>query len=560
VAEFQPVPFRIRIGVTGHRKLNDEAAVSALVKKAIDTRIEELYAETSRELLERVRKAGTTPIAYAVVSPLAEGADRVVARAVLNCRNYRDTRLDAVLPLVVEDYLEDFKIDNSKTEFHKLLTRCRRPIILRSVRIATEAQSADEAKLLRNLAYERVGRYVVDHCDVLIAIWDGEESRGRGGTAEIIKYAEEQGRPVIRIWREQCTIHAPGNGLDASALEGVDRFNRLKVSDQTRATYLANLERDYFEEPKTAKDVPDEARQIVRKYLFPYYVQASLPAKENRDRFHRAGRFIYLLSAAAVACVALAVLAERFSRELFAAEFITLGAAWYFLRKSPGWHIAWMENRFLTERIRCGIFMALSGVDTAPIEVLPFMGGTHTVNDWMVRVFDEIWNRLPPLQGCSAGQCLAINKYIGEAWLGEQIRYHTGKQEKEGKLRRRLERAGHILLPVTMAAALFHIAWGALPASVQDVHRLHEGLTFLAILFPAVAGALAGLQAQREHLRLEKRSGNMKPQLENLRLRLASATEPPTLERLLHEVDEIMLRETQDWLMLMRYVGIKGAG
>jgi hypothetical protein len=216
-----------------------------------------------------------------------------------------------------------------------------------------------------------------------------------------------------------------------------------------------------------------------------------------------------------------------------------------------------MENRFLTERIRSGIFMALSGVDTTPIEVLPFMGGTHTVNDWMVRVFDEIWNRLPPLQGCSAGQCLAINKYIGEVWLGEQIEFHAGKQKRERKLRRRMERVGHILLPVTMAAALVHIAWGILPAAVQDVHELHQLLTFLAILFPAVAGALAGLQAQREHLRLEKRSGNMKPQLENLRRRLASATEPATLERLLHEVDEVMLRETQDWLMLMRFVEIK---
>ena len=49
----------------------------------------------------------------------------------------------------------------------------------------------------------------------------------------------------------------------------------------------------------------------------------------------------------------------------------------------------------------------------------------------------------------------------------------------------------------------------------------------------------------------------MKPQLENLRLRLSSATEPAILERLLHEVDEVMLRETQDWLMLMRYVEIK---
>jgi hypothetical protein len=39
-------------------------------------------------------------------------------------------------------------------------------------------------------------------------------------------------------------------------LEGVDRFNRLQISERTRVFYLRNLERDYFEKPATAKDVP----------------------------------------------------------------------------------------------------------------------------------------------------------------------------------------------------------------------------------------------------------------------------------------------------------------
>jgi len=34
---------------------------------------------------------------------------------------------------------------------------------------------------------------------------------------------------------------------------------------------------------------------------------------------------------------------------------------------------------------------------------------------------------------------------------------------------------------------------------------------------------------------------------------------PERFEGLLQQVDEIMLRETQDWLMLMRYVEIKAS-
>jgi len=51
----------------------------------------------------------------------------------------------------------------------------------------------------------------------------------------------------------------------------------------------------------------------------------------------------------------------------------------------------------------------------------------------------------------------------------------------------------------------------------------------------------------------------MGPQLERLNEQMASAADPARFESLLQQVDEIMLRETQDWLMLMRYVEIKAS-
>lgn len=550
----EPIPYRIRIGVTGHRKLSDEVATEAVVKKAIDSLLESLFSVSSAEVIRRVRQQKITPIAYSIVSPLAEGADRVVARAVLS---YEGARLDAVLPLAVDDYLEDFDTEASREEFSNLLARCRRPVRLRTIRIDGEARNPDEAKTLRKAAYESGGHYVVNHCDVLIAIWDGEESRGRGGTAEIVDYAGSQGRPVIVVWNGQYRTYKPGHGLDASALDEVDQFNRLALTPEQRSVYMRALRHEYFEKPVTAKEVPEQTHQLVQTYLFPYYVQASMPAKVNRDRYRQAGRLIFFFSALAVGCVALAVLVEPLSVWCFVLEFVLLGAVWYALRRSHAWHQNWMENRFLAERIRCGIFMALCGVDTAPIDVLPFMGPAHSVNDWMVRVFDEIWNRLPPLPGCNAGYCQVLSEYIREAWIGRQLGYHRDKRDGERKSRLRLERIGHVILPVTMAAALVHIFWNVLPASVQEQHGLHQMMTFIALFFPAVAAALAGMQAQHEHLRLEKRSENMKPQLEYLNRRLASASDPSTLEMLLHEVDEIMLRETQDWLMLMRFAEVK---
>ncbi len=210
--------------------------------------------------------------------------------------------------------------------------------------------------------------------------------------------------------------------------------------------------------------------------------------------------------------------------------------------------------------------MAICGVEPKPIEVLPYMGHSQTVNDWTVRVFDEIWNRLPPLKGSRAGDLAGLNRYICQTWIGDQIKFHRDKAQREGRWRRRLARATSIVLPVTVAAGAAHLVLlGWEPAALAGHslaavhHALHQGLAFVALVFPAIAASLAGMEAHREHLRLEKRSENMAPQLERLCRQMESADDPARFEALLHQADEMMLRETQDWLMLMRYVEIKAS-
>jgi hypothetical protein len=44
------------------------------------------------------------------------------------------------------------------------------------------------------------GKRVVDLCSTLLAVWDGRPSRGLGGTADVVHYAESVGRRVHVIW------------------------------------------------------------------------------------------------------------------------------------------------------------------------------------------------------------------------------------------------------------------------------------------------------------------------------------------------------------------------
>jgi hypothetical protein len=147
----------VRLGVTGHRAFDDdEADVVAAVDAVLD------------------RLAGT----FEVRSSLAEGADRLVVDRALRRPG---SRLVAVLPLEVDDYATDF--DGTVEAFRSLLDRAA------SVEVV-------EPQPTREAAYERAGRAVVDGSDVLLALWDGAASRGRGGTAEIVDYARERGVPV----------------------------------------------------------------------------------------------------------------------------------------------------------------------------------------------------------------------------------------------------------------------------------------------------------------------------------------------------------------------------
>jgi hypothetical protein len=155
----------VRVGVTGHRHLADETTVQRLCIEAIG----ELDADAD---------------SIEILSSLAEGADRLVAELVPD----HAARLLAILPLEPHDYREDFATASSRERFDTLLAGAS------SVEV-----TGPHVDGTRESAYERAGLAIVDRCDVLLALWDGEPSLGRGGTAQIVEAARDRDRVVIHI-------------------------------------------------------------------------------------------------------------------------------------------------------------------------------------------------------------------------------------------------------------------------------------------------------------------------------------------------------------------------
>lgn len=155
-----------RIGITGHRVLMDEGKISNGIYEAVIKIEQEFPGEP-----------------LIVVSSLAEGADRLVAKRLM-ARN--QANLVAILPMTKNEYKKDFKGKESKDEFDDLLSQAL------DVMELPAGENREEA-------YTLAGRYIIEHSDVLIAVWDGKDPQGRGGTGEIVALARRRGIPIAWV-------------------------------------------------------------------------------------------------------------------------------------------------------------------------------------------------------------------------------------------------------------------------------------------------------------------------------------------------------------------------
>jgi hypothetical protein len=233
----QPLPDRLPlvIGVTGHRDLRDDD-------------VPRLEAEVARIIaglrLEYLENDSETPII--VLSALAEGADRLVARVALG----QGARLIAPLPLPREEYCRDFEPGlkpGNAAEFDELLAQAiAAPVMPFTHGNSLEAVRANSNK--RAEQYRAVGLFITQHSNILIAIWDGNENNmAIGGTAEVVKFTRE-GIPLEVTRSARASLDASEIGpvihilaprrREASAVDevAVERWGHAVISHYRGAT------------------------------------------------------------------------------------------------------------------------------------------------------------------------------------------------------------------------------------------------------------------------------------------------------------------------------------
>jgi len=637
-------PYDLRIGVAGHRHLAESKSpmIETGVREMLDQIEHVLEQTTARPQAYPVTKPATLPqwcswlgeridvglaaalklvwpmvpanpqivpadcqtrFRWVVVSPLAKGSDRIVARAVMEWKNPHAgplppeaedgfvPRLEVVLPMAREQYREDFKDSQDRQEFDELFAKAS------WTNEADQFMPKDVAQVQsRNLAYRLAGHGVINRCDVLVAIWDGKPAKGASGTGEIVPYAIQQGRPVLWINSEQpdapvlllTKTPSPSakpfpttNGHSSMAGVYIDEFPKRGKQISLGFHRLAAFQRDpALDSPRFAAELEKAQRKLeeelssfglyeaakkIGQIILPSMVRADMLA-ERYQLLHR--RSVILIYSLALLAVTVAVVQQVFWPEhhwIGILEVLALLAAWGLLRvnRRERWQEKYLNDRYLAEWLRRAQFEVLmppvSGSESPglskkrhPISAAaPAVGQVelyHGPETWFVDAFQQLIDRAPQEIHCegdaatSAFALPTLRAALLKAWIEPQADWHSQKAENTHRKARCVHRTTFCLFLATLLFAAAHLLFG---------HMMHDPIgrfvASLAIVLPAAAATMHAIERFFHHERNADRSQQMARQLHRLADRLRAAETNDELRQAIREVDALMAREVEEW-------------
>ena len=609
-----PAPgWTFRVGVTGHRP--GRLAGSDL--SALGATVSAILAAIRTALVEAARVAGDPAAASAprlrLVSPLAEGADRLVAISALDM----GYELDVPLPFVASEYEKDFDDDGSVAEFRRLIAGDRARSVLELC--GSRATLED-----RREAYLAVGRMVLDHSDVLIAVWDGEETGNRGSLDHVVSLAAQRNLPVV--WIEprslKVAVRTDGSFVDCDLARDFPGFVEALVrstcpfpsptNDGVEAREDDELYRSFLKETartwsalgsiwKCFRDllrsrprlglsleIRPKLAETVDSWRDDW--QAARVAEEIRDhvdaaigsRFlwadHLARYYVNLYRSAFLTNYALAALSVilaltplgfgwtdpdrpmyRYEHAWVVAELIALTTiiAIYAVGRRGRWHEKYIHYRLLAEYLRSYRYLACLGRPLLESVIQHEWRGSEVSRSWTLRYVRAVVADagLIPTRMDSA-HLESCRRLIRVILAGRPEPSSVSATKPRGQvgyhatIARELEAVDGKLH--VLETAMFGLAVIACILHLVGPDSVGIALTCLGAICPAVGAAVAGVRSQGDFSNVVARSLAMNRKLGKCLDGLDRAT-PPTLADLSKVADavaETMLTDAIEWRFL----------
>jgi len=543
-----PLPILgLSIGIVGHRpvRIVDPVRVRSRIVEVLDA----ADAEMTR-LAAGGRWSGRQPLV--LVSALAEGADRLAAAAALDA----GMALGAVLPFPPDEYARDFATAEAREEFRSLLARA-------STRL-TLAGASDA----RERAYDAAGMALLDNCDLLLAVWDGEGGRGRGGTREVIEEAARRAMPVIVIAPDggTVTIRAAGAG-DAMRFEDLPERPLERLAETIEALVSLDggpdaeewralgtrLPTSFFHGAyplmlrlvgalpwrgrKPAAPGPQDAPRGALAAAFAWWDGSAIRAAQA---FRSAVIVNFALAALAVVLAATSILAGHAKWLFVIAEIATilllLANAWRARRRR--WQQRWLGSREVAELLRVSMLLRQVGIGRGwPGSV----GGGHVGRyaAALARVQEPLF--LDLADGVAADALVA--EVAGQAAWNEATsrRLHLAAH--------RIQRFGEVLFVIVLAAAVLWL--GVFAASPDGAYALSAPLVAITAGLPAIATASYGIRIILDLEGISSRTQRIAERLQALLARWETGPRTASaLQGFARRASDIMLADVAAWRLL----------
>ncbi len=546
------IPFRLRIGAVGHRALDErDARLRAAVAGQV-ARVAGLLEGTDR-----------TPVRLAVVTALAEGGDRIVARAV---REHEQTaQIEVVLPLADDDYAEaqGFADDPDRLRaFRELVAQAS------SKRVLSGPWTKDDAEV----GYEAAAQYVVRRCDVLIALWDGKAQRGRGGTAPTLLQAAELGKPCIWVpseggepWLDNLAPGSAGAFLERvrARVEGSLGTGPAGPLEETGLPYdvLAPLRQSFrlldgFNARFVSPAAMVRTTSVAGWAAAPYARAGALARRFLRSYL----ALTWFMAACAIgAAVALGVELGFDPQSLVPAILeiaCIVGAVTAFaVVKVARFHQRWLSCRLLAERLRTAGFVAPTGFDSVGSADLQAVFVDQSATEWSIRAFEEVWSARPRPDDASAraelpeADRIDLQHVLADRWIQGQIDYHRASGEKHERYGRRLTFVILLLLAGTIAFPILHATETATDWAV-----------LCSIALPIAGGSLGAILTVRQHHALAERYRRMRGDLIVVQKGILDAKTTQQLREAASEAARVVMSEAGDWFGAMWFLDVDHPG
>jgi len=571
-------PLVLHVGVVGHRPdatkrpMPDEAAVRAVLRevlRCVKATVNGLAAAKA-DLFSLVpgRGGSENGSILRIVSCLADGADQWVADEALRL----GFELQSPIPFDREEYAKDFD-GAASGEFRRLLGKAEAVLEL------------DGCRKSEDRSYEAAGRLVLSQSDLLVALWDGLDEMGRGGTGQMVREALHNGVPVIWIrwvgasqwqlldavrWRlvedadelkgESARLAAVitdlllppdlrGDRRCAGHEQSRERYYRER---QRRWTILGPLWRflrglvllkspqwtwrlaPYVDDTKNGWDkewakCTSSDRDLVGRIDQPHQAHYAWANQSSMyyGSLHRSSTVLnYCLGVVAVLCALLGIPAVLHGKPEVASILLELAAIgiiiFLTIRGSIGrWHERWIDYRILAERLRVSRFLMLLGGARQHFS-MPGHLGTYG-NPATTWVY---WHYRAVTRAAGLPDVRLDTAHLAAIQAVLRDVFIQGQidyhQENARALATIDQRLHRLANGLFIATFIACTIHASLIVSLKTVPTWAGVLLItLNALLPAIGAALAAMRSQGEFHRIAQRSQAMREELEGLKLILS---------------------------------------